>query len=109
MVVKSGQVFDNVQRAVHFKRRNREVNRMLSIAKKRLSRKKYKEHLLSSFQKTKSTQVSGISFADRIDQVKKNKFEMKLIKTVDFFLYSHGKYTGNLVTFKKKVCKLTIF
>ena len=51
---KSGQVFDNVQRAVDFNHRNKGRDRMPSIAKKRLLRKKYKKHLLSSFQKTKT-------------------------------------------------------
>ena len=54
-VIKSGQLFDSLQRAVRFNQQNRGVERMPSIAKKRLLRKKYKKHLLSSFQKTKST------------------------------------------------------
>ena len=56
---KSGQVFDNVQRAVDINHRNKGMDRMPSIAKKRLLRKKYKKHLFSSFQKTKTTQTSG--------------------------------------------------
>ena len=75
---------------------------MPSIAKKKTLRKKYKKHLLSSFQKTKSTQTSGSVFADRIEQVKKTKFELDLIKIVDCFLDGHGKYTSNLVSFKIK-------
>ena len=55
VIAKSGQVFDNVQRAVDFNHRNKGVDRMPSIAKKRLLRKKYKKHLFSSFQKTKTT------------------------------------------------------
>ena len=78
------------------------VERKPSIAKKRLLRKKYKKHFLSSFQKTKSTQTSGSVFADRIEQVKKTKLELELIKIVDCFLDGHGKYTGNLVSFKIK-------
>ena len=50
---KSGQVFDNLQRAVDFNQRNRGVDRMLSIAKKRLLRKKHEKHLFSSFQRQK--------------------------------------------------------
>ena len=53
IVFKSGQLFDYLQRAVHFNQQNRGVERMPSIAKKRLLRKKNKKHLLSSFQKTK--------------------------------------------------------
>ena len=75
---------------------------MPSIAKKRLLRKKYKKNLLSSFQKTKSTQTSVSVFADRKEQNKKTKFEIELIKIVDCFLDGHGNYTSNLVSFKKK-------
>ena len=102
IVLKSGQLFDNLQRAVHFNQQNRGVDRMPNIAKKRLLRKKYKKHLLSSFQKTKSTQTSGSVFADRIEHVKKTKFELELIEIVDCFLDGHGNYTSNLVSFKIK-------
>ena len=102
IVIKSGQLFDYLQRAVHSNQQNRGVERKPSIAKKRLLRKKYKKRLLSSFQKTKSTQTSGSVFADRIEQVKKTKFEFDLIKIVDCFLDAHGNYTSNLVSFKIK-------
>ena len=74
---------------------------MPSIAKKRLLRFKYKKHLWSSFQKTKSMQTSGSVFADRIDQVKKTKIELELTKIVDCFPDGPGNYTSNLVSFKK--------
>ena len=102
IVVKSGQMFDNLQRAVHFNQQNRGVDRMPSIAKKRVLRKKYKKLLLSSFQKTKSSQTSGSVFADRIEQVKKFNFELELIKIADCFLDGHDNYTSNLVSFKIK-------
>ena len=102
VIAKSGQAFDNVQRAVDFNRRNKGVDRMPSIAKKRLLRKKFKKHLFSSFQKTKSTQTSGSVFAERIEKVKKTKFELDLIKIVDCFLDGHGNYDSNLVSFKIK-------
>ena len=82
---KSGQVFDKVQRAVDFNQRNKGVDRMPSIAKKRLLRKKYKNHLFSSFQKTKATQTSGSVFAERIEKVKKTKFEIELINNCRLF------------------------
>ena len=72
VIAKSGQVFDNVQRAVDFNQRNKGVDRMPSIAKKRFLRKKYKKQLFSSFQKTKSTQTGGSVFAERIEKVKKD-------------------------------------
>ena len=75
---------------------------MPSIAKKILLRKKYKKHLFSSFQKTKTTQTSGSVFAERIEKVKKTKFEFELIKNVDCFLDGHGNFDSNLVSFKIK-------
>ena len=53
VIAKSGQVFDNVQRAVDFNQRNKGVDRMPRIVKKRLLRKKYKKNLFSSFQRQK--------------------------------------------------------
>ena len=102
VIAKSGQVFDKVQRAVDFNQRNKGVGRMPSIAKKRLLRKKCKKHLFSSFQKTKSTQTGGSVFAERIEKVKKTKFELDLIKNADCFLDGHGNYDSNLVSFKIK-------
>ena len=42
IVVKTGQIFDKLQRAVPFNQQNTGVDRMPSIAKKRLLRKKHK-------------------------------------------------------------------
>ena len=102
IIAKSGNVFDNKQRAMSFNQRNRGVDKMPSIAKKRLLRKKFKQHFMSALQKNKSTQTSGSVFAERIEKVKKTKFELKLIKIVDCFLDGHGNYDSNLVSFKIK-------
>ena len=109
IVVKSEQLLDNVQRAVYFNHQNRQKDRMPSIAKKRLLRKKQQKHLLSSFQKTKATQLSGSVFADRIEQVKKTKVVLKLINFLYCFLDGHGIYTSNLVSFKMKAPKTNLF
>ena len=98
----SGQVSDNVQRAVDFNHRNEGMDRMPSIAKKRLLKIKYKKHLFSSFQKTKTTQTSGSVFAERIEKVKKTKFEFELIKIVGCLLDGHGNFYSNLKSFKIK-------
>ena len=66
IIAKSGQVFENMQRALDFNHRNKGVDRIPSIAKRRLLRKKYKKQLFSSFQKTKTTQTSSSVFAERI-------------------------------------------
>ena len=66
VVVKSGQFFDNVQRAVHFNHQVRGTDRMPSIAKKKTLEEEAKQNLLSAFQKTESTQTSGSVIAHRI-------------------------------------------
>ena len=73
IIVNSGKIFDNLQRAISFNHQNRGVDRIPSIAKKRLLRKKYRRYLLSMFQKTKLTQTSGSVYADRIEQGKKKQ------------------------------------
>ena len=40
-------------------------------------------------------------FAETIGKVKKNKFELELIKLVDCFLDGHDNYDSNLVSFRK--------
>ena len=102
VIEKSGQVFDNMQRAVDFNHRNKGVDRMPSIAKKRLLRKKYNKHLFSSFQKTKTTQTSGSVIAERIERGQKTKFEFEPLKVVDCFLDGLRNFDSNLVPFKRK-------
>ena len=75
---------------------------MLSIAQKRLLRKKVRQHFMRARQKNKSTQTSGSMFAERIEKAKKTKFELELIKIVDCFLDRHGNLSTNLVSFKVK-------
>ena len=72
------------------------------VLQKRLLRKKFKQLLMKALQKNKSTQTSGSVFAERIEKVKKTKFELELIKIVDCFLDGHGNSDRNLVSFKMK-------
>ena len=95
-----GQVFDNLQRTLDFNHRNKGVDRMPSIAKNRLLRKNYKTHFFSSFHQTRTTQTSGSVFAERMQKVKKIKYEMELIRTLDCFLDGHGNYDSTLISFK---------
>ena len=77
-----------------------ELTECRALPKKRLLRKKYKKHSFSCFQKTKTTQPSGSVYAERIEKVKKTKFEFELIKFVDCFLEGHDSFDSNLVSFK---------
>ena len=63
---------------------------MPSLAEKLLLGKKFKKHYLSSFQKTKSMQITGSVFAERIEQIGETEFKIALIKIVDSFLHGHG-------------------
>ena len=58
--------------------------------------------MFNSFQKTKTTQTSGLVFAERIEKVKKTNIEFELIKVVDCFLDGHGNFDSNLASFKNK-------
>ena len=80
VIANSGNVFDNVQRAISFNQRNRGVTRMPSIAEKRLLREKFKQHFMSALQKNKSTQTIDSVFAERIEKAKKTKIELELKK-----------------------------
>ena len=66
------------------------VDKMSSISKNRLLRKKFKQHSMSALQKNKSTQTSGSVFAERIEKVKKTKIEWELLEIVDCFPDGHG-------------------
>ena len=102
-VVKGGQLFGNHQRAVHFHHQNRGVDRRPSIAKKKLLRQKYKKAFVGLLPKDQiDAKKNRLVFADRIEQVKKTKLELELIKIVHSFLDGHGNYTSDLVSFKKK-------
>ena len=54
IIAMSGQVFDNVQRAVDFNHRDEGVDRMPSITKKRLLRKKFKKHFIQLLSEDKN-------------------------------------------------------
>ena len=47
-------MFDKVQRAVDFIHRNKGVDRMPSIAEKRLFRKKFEQHFMRALQRKKT-------------------------------------------------------
>ena len=102
IIAKSGNVFDNVQRVVGFNRRNRGGDKNPSVAKKRLLKKKFKQHFRSALQKNKSKHTSGSVFAEWIEKAKEAKTELGLVKMVDCFLDGHGKHDSNLVSLKTK-------
>ena len=100
VIAKSGQVFDNVQRAVDFIHRNKGRRQNAEHCKKETLEEKVQKHLFSSFEKTKTTQTSGSVFSERIEKVKNTQFEFELKKFVDCVLDGHGNFDSNLASFK---------
>ena len=86
----SGVVFAQLTRAVEHNLENKCVEKVPSISKKRLSRKKFKRHLLRAEQRNASTQTLGSSFLDRIHSLRNSNYESELIKIVDCLLDGHG-------------------
>ena len=109
ILVKNDRVFDNVQTAVFFKQKFKRLYRIPSITKMELLKKNYWRPLLSSCQKTKSTRFSITVFAVRIDPAKNTKYELVLIKIVDWLLDGYGDYTSNIITFEIKSLKPSHF
>ena len=100
IVVKSGQVFDNVQRISYFYQRNRGVDRMPSIVKKRFLRS------LESIYWAPSKRQHQRKLVDQSLQKELNKlirqYELEKMKTVNCFLDGYGSYSSYLVTFEIK-------
>ena len=74
MLEKNGEIFDSVERDVSFNKLNKGMDKMPSIAKKRLLRKKFKKHMLTSVQRSISVQTTGSVFVERVECEEKNKF-----------------------------------
>ena len=75
IVTSSGEVFNQLSCGVQHNLRSRKTP---SVSRKRLVRKKFKEHYLSSNQKLASTQTLGSAFLDRIRKVQNSKYEHDL-------------------------------
>ena len=86
----AGLFFTQLKRAVQHNLENKFVEKLPSVSKKRLSRKKFKRHLLRAEQRTASTQTLRSSFVDRIQSLKNSKYESELIKIVGCLLDGHG-------------------
>ena len=100
-------MFDNVQRAVDFSQRNKGVDKMPSIAKKILLRKKFKKQLFSPFHRQKHRKPVVKCLQKESKKLKKTKFESELQKSVVSFLDCHGNYDSNLISLRMKSLKQT--
>ena len=90
IIEESGVVLTQLTRAVEHNLENKYVEKVPSISKKRLSRKKFKRHVLRAEQRNASTHTLGPSFLDRVHSLRNSKYESELIKIVDCLLDGHG-------------------
>ena len=79
----SGLVSTQLTRAVEHNLKNKYVEKVPSISKKRLSRKKFKRHLLRAEQRNAITQTLGSSFLDRIHSLRNSKNKSEFMKISD--------------------------
>ena len=85
VISSTGEVFFQLDPAVHHNLKWKEAEKRPSVAKKRLLRKKFKLHYLCSNQKLASTQTIGSAFLDRFRKVQNSKYEHDLLKLIDSF------------------------
>ena len=105
IIEESGLVFAQLTRVAEHNLEKKYVEKVPSISKKRLSRKKFKRHLLRAEQRNASTQTLGSSCLDRMPSLRNSKYESELIKTVDSLLDGHGIIDNHLLylEIRKKV------
>ena len=99
IVTSSGEVFNQLRRAVQHNLRWRGAEKMPNIAKKRLIRKKIKRPYLCSNQKLASTQTLGSAFLDRYRKIQNSKYEPDLFKIIDCFIDCHGSEHSDYLSF----------
>ena len=80
---KKEEIFDSVERTVSLNKLKKGVDKMPSIAKKRLLTKKFKKHMLTSGQRSISVETTGSVFVERVESFRrKAKFELELMKII---------------------------
>ena len=99
IVTSSGEVFNQLSCGVQHNLRWKGAEKTPSVSRKRLVRKKFKKHYLSSNQKLASTQTLGSAFLDRIRKVQNSKYEHDLLKIIDCFIDGYGFVNSDHVNF----------
>ena len=99
IVTSNGEVFNQLSCAVQHNLRWKGAEKTPSVSRKRLVRKKFKKHYLSSNQKLASTQTLDSAFLDRIRKVQNSKYESDLFKKIDCFNDGYGSVNSERVYF----------
>ena len=98
----AGLVFTQLKRAVQHISENKLVEKLPGVSKKRLSKKKFKRHLLRAEERNASIQTLRSSFFNRIQTLKNSKYEIELIKNVDCLLDGHGIIDNPMLKFEAR-------
>ena len=99
IVISSGEVFNHLSFGVQHNLRWKGAEKTPSVSRKRLVRKKFKKHYLSSNQKFASTQTLGSAFLERIRKKRNSKYESDLFKIIDCFIDGYGSVNSERVIF----------
>ena len=102
VLTRRGKLFNMVERAVCFNKYNKGLEKNPSIAKKRLLRKKFKKQQRRSRENTSLDMINRSVFKERINKIRKTKYQTELLKIIDCFLDGSGNFESNLVSFKLK-------
>ena len=86
VISSADEVFNQLNRAVHHNLKWKGAEKMPSVAKKRLLRKKFKRHYLCCNQKLASTQTIDSAFLERVRKVQNSKYKHDLLKIIDCLL-----------------------
>ena len=99
IVTSSGEVFKQLRGGVQHNFCWKGAEKTPRVSRKRLVRKKFKKHYLSSNQKLASTQTLGSAFLHRIRKVQNSKYESDLFKTIDCFIDGYGSVNSERGSF----------
>ena len=102
VISSTGEVFNQLDRAVHHNLKWKGKEKVPSVSKKSLLRKKFKRHYLCSNQKLASTQTIGSAFLERVRKVQNSKYAHDLLKIIDCFIDGYGFVNSDHVNFSIK-------
>ena len=98
----TGEIFNQLDRAVHHNFKQKGAEKMPSISKKRMLRKMFKSHFLCSNQKLASTQTIGSAILERVRKVHNSKHEHDWVKKIDCFIDFYAFVNKDHVNFSMK-------
>ena len=87
---KSGQGTDNEQTTVYFNKKKRKVEKLDSLGKKPCEEKSTRRNHWALFKKQSQSKQLDRSLKEKLKRLKKNNFELELMKTVDCFMGKEG-------------------